>query len=82
MGSDPAPFFTNLFLAHKEADQVKAQRKLGTINVRKIDKSFRFIDDLPSVNDGSTFEKHYKYIYPTELDLKKENNSNSLGLFS
>ena len=35
MGSDPAPFFANLFLAHKEADWVKAQRKLGTINVRK-----------------------------------------------
>ena len=33
MGSDPAPFFANLFLAHKEADWVKAQRKLGTINV-------------------------------------------------
>ena len=67
MGSDPAPFFANLFLAHKEADWVKAQRKLGTINVRKINNSFRFIDDLLSLNDGSTFEKHYKDIYPTEL---------------
>ena len=36
IGSDPAPFFANLFLAHKENEQVKAQRKLGTINVRKI----------------------------------------------
>ena len=45
MGSDPAPFFANLFLAYKEADWVKAQRKLGTINVRKINHSFRFIDD-------------------------------------
>ena len=27
MGSDPAPFFANLFLAHKEADCVKAQDK-------------------------------------------------------
>ena len=45
VGSDPAPFFANLFLAHKEADWVKAQRKLGTINVRKINNSFRFIDD-------------------------------------
>ena len=57
MGSDPAPFFANLFLAHKEADWDKAQRKLGTINVRKINNSFRFIDDLLSLNDGSTFEK-------------------------
>ena len=34
MGSDPAPFFANLFLAYKEADWVKTQRKLGTINVQ------------------------------------------------
>ena len=81
MGSDPAPFFANLFLAHKEADWVKAQRKLGTINVQKINNSFRFIDDLLSLNDGSTFEKHYKDIYPTELEPKKENNSNSCALF-
>ena len=77
MGSDPAPFFVNLFLAHKEADWVKTQCKLGTINVQKINNSFRFIDDLLSLNDGSTFEKHYKDIYPTELELKEENNSNS-----
>ena len=65
MGSDPAPIFANLFLTHKEADWVKAQRRLGTINVRKINNSFRFIDDLLSLNDDSTFEKHCKDIYPT-----------------
>ena len=27
MGSGPAPFFANLFLAHKETDCVKAQHK-------------------------------------------------------
>ena len=47
----------------------------------KINNSFRFIDDLGSLNDGSTFEKHYKDIYPTELELKKENNSNSCASF-
>ena len=80
MGSDPAPFFPNLFLAHKEVDWVKTQRKLGTINVWEIN-SFRFIDDLLSLNDGSTFEKHYKGIYLTELELKKENISNSRASF-
>ena len=34
-----------------------------------------------SLNDGSTFEKHYKDVYPTELELKKENNSNSCASF-
>ena len=62
MGSNLAPFFANLFLAHKEADWVKVQRKLGTINVRKMNNFFRFIDDLLSLNDDSTFEKHYKDI--------------------
>ena len=81
MGSDPVPFFGNLFLAHKEADWVKTQRKLGTINVQKIHNSFRFIDDLPSLNDDSTFEKHYKDIYPTELELRKEYNNNSCASF-
>ena len=81
MRSDPAPFFANLILAHKEADWVKTQRKLGTINVQKINNFFRFIDDLLSLNNSSTFEKHYKDIYPTELELKKENYSNYCASF-
>ena len=74
MGSDAAPFFANLFLAHKEADWIKAQSKLGTVNLRKINNSFRFIDDLLSLNDDGD-------IYPIELELKKENNSNSCASF-
>ena len=61
MGSDPTPIFANLVLAHKEADWVKAQRKLRAINVWFI------IDDLLSLNDYSTFKKEYKVIYPEEL---------------
>ena len=80
MGSDSwhrsSQFFINLFPARKEADWVKAQRKLGKINVRKVNNSFRFIDHLLSLNDDSTFEKQYKDIYPTELGLKKDSNSN------
>ena len=41
MGFDPVPCFANLFLVHKDADWVKTQRKLGTINVQKINNSFR-----------------------------------------
>ena len=32
IGFEPAPFLADLFLAHKEADWVKAKRKLGTIS--------------------------------------------------
>ena len=68
-------FFANLFLVYKEAEWVNAQRKLGIINVQKINNYFWFIDDLLSLNDASTFQKHYKDIYPTELELKKENSN-------
>ena len=39
------------------------------------------MDDLLSLNDFSAFEKRYKDIYPTELELKKENNSNYCASF-
>ena len=76
MGSDPAPSFGNHFIAQEEAEWFKAQSKLGTINVNQW-----FIDDLVSLNDGSTFEKHYKGIHPTELELRKKTNSNSRASF-
>ena len=81
MESDPAPFFANLFLVHKEGDWVKAQRMLETINVWKINNSFRFIDDLLSLNDGSTFENTIRLFHPTKLELKKEHNCNSCASF-
>ena len=56
MGSDPAPFFANLFLAHKEIDWVKAQPKFGTINAQRINNFFWFIDNLLPLNDDSVFE--------------------------
>ena len=36
----------NLFITDKETEWVKAQCKVRAINVRKINNSFRFIDDL------------------------------------
>ena len=69
MESEPAPFFANLFLAHKEAEWVKAQSKLGTINIQKINNSFCFIDELLSLHGDNVFERNYKDIYPTELEL-------------
>ena len=56
MGSDPAPFFANLFLAFYEINWVNDQRKLGTINIRKINNTFRFIDDLLSLNDDNVLK--------------------------
>ena len=81
MGTDPAPFFANLFLASYEIKWVNDQRKLGTINIRKVNNTFRFIDDLLSLNDDSIFERFHKDIYPAEMELKKENSSKSSATF-
>ena len=81
MGSDPAPFFANLFLAFCEIRWVNEQRKLNIINTRKINNTFRFIDDLLSLNDDSIFELFHNSIYPTEMELKKENSNNNTATF-
>ena len=38
-------------------------------------------DDLLAINDGEVFENHCLEIYPTELELKKENAINSETTF-
>ena len=78
MGSDPAPFFANLFLFFYES------RWLKSINygvARKFGKFFRFIDDLIETNGGNEFEKHYNEIYPSEIILKKENTPHTKTTF-
>ena len=73
MGSDPAPAFANLFLYHYESTWISSIKKSNNILARKFGKVFRYIDDLLALNDGNSFESHYKDIYPEELQLNKEN---------
>ena len=75
MGSDPAPFFVNLFFFFYESRWLKSIKNTNYGVARKFGNIFRFIDDLIAVNDGNEFENHYNEIYPPELILKKENTS-------
>ena len=78
MGSSPAPFLANLFLFHYEKEWVeKSDRK----QTRYFDYTFRFIDDLITLNDGNQFENIHKEIYPKQLTLKKENKDNNHATF-
>ena len=81
MGSDPAPFFANLFLYQYESRWLNKMKKENYILVRKFGRVFRFIDDLLAVNDGNEFERYHQQIYPPELVLKKENVTNSATNF-
>jgi len=76
MGSDPAPFFANLFLYYFESRWINDLKKKDLVQARKLSNIFRF-DDLSVVNDDSIFANHFKDIYPEELELTQE-NPNSL----
>ena len=73
MGSDPAPFFANLFLYFCEIKWINKLKKSDLIKARKLCNIFRFIHDLNSINDGGEFKSNYSNIYPEELQLSKEN---------
>ena len=75
MGSDPAPFFANLFLFYYECQWMKNLWKNDIGRGKKFANTFRFIDDLIVVNDNGEFERSWKEIYPEELVLEKENQS-------
>ena len=77
MGSDPAPFFANLFLFYYESSWLKDVKKSNNILARKFGNVFRYIDDLIALNDGLSFDSYHQEIYPAELELKKENINNT-----
>ena len=81
MGSDPAPFFANLFLSHYEASWIKSLKSTDYERAKKLLNAFRFIDDLASINDQGEFERSHQLIYPQELVLNKENESSLAATF-
>ena len=75
MGSDPAPFFANLFLYYYENQWVDKIKKVDINRARKYSKIFRFIDDLGAINDDGEFGSHFNEIYPPEMELTRENTT-------
>ena len=81
MGSDPAPFFANLFLYYYESKWLQSLKTDDYQMARRFGNVFRYIDDLLAINDNGEFERNYKNIYPPELALKKENVNNDSASF-
>ena len=74
MGSDPAPFLANLFLYYYESKWVKNLKKDNLQKARRFSHTFRFIDDLLTINDNNLFLQNFKDIYPPELQLNLESS--------
>ena len=81
MGSDPAPFMANLFLYFYENQYLRDLKKQNLMLARRLSNAFRYIDDLCTINDNRQFERTVKNIYPTGLELKKENSIDSSATF-
>ena len=48
---------------------------------RKLSKGFRYIDDVLFLNSGTQFETEKSNIYPGELVINRENESNNKASF-
>ena len=72
MGSNPVPFFTDLFFHFYESKWMNELKKNDLIKAKKLRNILRFIDDLNSINDGREFESNFSKICPEELQLSKE----------
>ena len=79
MGSDPAPFMANLFLYHYESKWLKKLKKENLQKARKFSNTFRFIDDLLTINDDQEFLQAMNDIYPEELQLNLEHSGNNVS---
>ena len=47
--------------------------KIDYFSARRLNNTFRLIDDITSINSDGVFNTHYKHIYPENLVLNKEN---------
>ena len=72
MGTDPAPFWANLFLCTYENEYMPELISNDKVKAHHFHATKRFIDDLGTLNDEGIFNDVYKNIYPPELQLKVE----------
>jgi len=82
MGTNCAPFLANIFLHVYEYEYLQLLINQGHVEeAKKLAHTFRYQDDCAAINDGSTFKKHFKKIYPPEMILKNTNISTFVSTF-
>ena len=74
MGMCCAPLLANLFLMSYEYKFMESLEKENKFHAKLFNSTFRYIDDLISLNN-IVFERYLDKIYPPELSITKETNS-------
>ena len=76
MGTDCAPYLTNLFLFSYEFDFLNSTlRQKDFATLYKINKCYRYIDELLAINNDGTMEDFQYTIYLPELQLNCEDKN-------
>ena len=74
IGVDCGPFMANLCLFNYENNYINNLIKTDYSSARKLNGTFRLMDDISSINSDGVFGIHYPHIYPSCLTLNKEND--------
>ena len=74
IGVDPGPFIANLTLWYFEFIYISKLYKVDYASALKLNRTFRLIDDITSINSDGLFQAHCPKIYPASLSLNKENS--------
>ncbi|CAF1257987.1 unnamed protein product [Didymodactylos carnosus] len=81
MGTDPGPLLANLFLYKSEFEFLDKNTKKVVFNMRIINNTFRYINDLITINADDKSNLHQMSIYPSQLTLNRENVSDQISTF-
>ena len=74
IGVDPGPFIANLTLWYFENKYLDKLYRVDYYSARLLNKTYRLIDDITTINSDGVFANHYMNIYPESLQLNKENS--------
>jgi len=78
MGTDCAPQLANLTLHNLEYDYMRNKMKhKDWATCKKLSNSYRYIDDISTLNGSNILEEEKTSIYPASLQLIKVNQSSS-----
>ena len=70
---DPGPYIANLTLWFYEYSFISSLYKSDYRRALKLNKTFRLIDDISTINSDGFFQELFSHIYPSSLTLNKEN---------
>ena len=73
IGVDPGPYIANLTLYYYEYRYLDKLYRVDYFSAKRLNNTFRLIDDITSVNSDGVFQEHVGNIYPDSLILNKEN---------